>query len=99
MRLESLFYCCAFSSFLFSQSIKPTVAILDFEGQGVSESEVQTLTERGYHTVQWDGANSGGRSVGAGVYFCTLTSPSFVKTIKFVLLKLREPNYDSIFAI
>ena len=25
---------------------KPTVAILDFEGQGVSAGEVQTLTER-----------------------------------------------------
>jgi len=29
-----------------AQSGKPTVAILDFEGQGVSASEVQTLTER-----------------------------------------------------
>ena len=87
MRLESLFFCCIFSSFLFSKSIKPTVAILDFEGRRVSEREVQTLTERGYHTVQWDGANSGVRSVVAGVYFCTLTSPSFVKTIKFALLK------------
>ena len=29
-----------------AQSGKPTVAILDFDGQDVSESEVQTLTER-----------------------------------------------------
>ena len=29
-----------------AQSGKPTVAILDFEGQDVSASEVQTLTER-----------------------------------------------------
>ena len=34
------------STFLIAQSAKPTVAILDFEGQGVSASEVQTLTER-----------------------------------------------------
>ena len=34
------------TTFLLAQSSKPTVAILDFEGQGVSESEVQTLTER-----------------------------------------------------
>ncbi len=33
-------------SCVFSQSAKPTVAILDFEGQGVDASEVQTLTER-----------------------------------------------------
>ena len=31
---------------LLAQSGKPTVAILDFEGQDVSESEVQTLSER-----------------------------------------------------
>ncbi|MGY8783067.1 MAG: CsgG/HfaB family protein, partial [Fidelibacterota bacterium] len=31
---------------MFAQSPNPTVAILDFEGQGVSASEVQTLTER-----------------------------------------------------
>ena len=31
---------------LLAQAGKPTVAILDFEGQGVSASEVQTLTER-----------------------------------------------------
>ena len=42
----------SFISFIFStqlllaQAGKPTVAILDFEGQDVSESEVQTLSER-----------------------------------------------------
>ena len=30
----------------FAQESKPTVAILDFEGQGVDAAEVQTLTER-----------------------------------------------------
>ena len=33
-------------SYVFSQAAKPTVAILDFEGQGVDASEVQTLSER-----------------------------------------------------
>ena len=33
-------------SYAFSQAAKPTVAILDFEGQGVDASEVQTLSER-----------------------------------------------------
>ena len=31
---------------LLAQAGKPTVAILDFEGQGVDAAEVQTLTER-----------------------------------------------------
>ena len=35
-----------FISILIGQNTKPTVAILDFEGQGVDASEVQTLSER-----------------------------------------------------
>ena len=39
-----------FFLFIFTMAIaqesKPTVAILDFEGQGVDASEVKTLTER-----------------------------------------------------
>ena len=35
-----------FISILIGQNTKPTVAILDFEGQGVDASEVKTLTER-----------------------------------------------------
>ena len=35
-----------FASLLFAQSGKPTVAILDFDGQNVSAADVQTLTER-----------------------------------------------------
>ena len=31
---------------LLAQAGKPTVAILDFEGQGVSQAEVKTLSER-----------------------------------------------------
>ena len=31
---------------LSAQDTRPTVAILDFEGQGISAQEVQTLTER-----------------------------------------------------
>ena len=34
------------ASMLFAQSGKPTVAILDFDGQNVSAADVQTLTER-----------------------------------------------------
>ena len=35
-----------FISILIGQNTKPTVAILDFEGQGVDASEVKTLSER-----------------------------------------------------
>ena len=35
-----------FMAIAIAQDARPTVAILDFEGQGISEQEVQTLSER-----------------------------------------------------
>ena len=46
MHNKSLFHLMFFISLLIGQNTKPTVAILNFEGQGVSASEVQTLSER-----------------------------------------------------
>lgn len=46
MKVINFLSSVTLTSLLLAQSSKPTVAILDFEGQGVSESEVQTLTER-----------------------------------------------------
>ena len=46
-QLQSIiFYFYIIISILSGQSGKPTVAILDFEGQGVDAGDVQTLTER-----------------------------------------------------
>ena len=46
MRTFSSLLIIILTASLMAQSGKPTVAILDFDGQDVSESEVQTLTER-----------------------------------------------------
>ncbi|MGY8783283.1 MAG: FlgD immunoglobulin-like domain containing protein, partial [Fidelibacterota bacterium] len=62
------------------------IVIFDIMGREVTKLSNKVM-EAGYHTVRWDGINNGGRPVSAGVYFCTLTGPSFVKTIKLVLLK------------
>ena len=43
---KSLYSIIFFICILVGQNKKPTVAILDFEGQGVDASEVQTLSER-----------------------------------------------------
>ena len=43
---KSLYSIIFFISILIGQNTKPTVAILDFEGQCVDASEVQTLSER-----------------------------------------------------
>ena len=46
MRRPIIFTAIIFSALISAQSGRPTVAILDFEGQNVSAAEVQTLTER-----------------------------------------------------
>ena len=46
MSNRSLAFIIFIFSMLLGQDKRPTVAILDFEGQGVDASEVQTLTER-----------------------------------------------------
>ena len=47
IRFTVLLCLITFNYFLFAQeNTRPTVAILEFEGQGISLQEVQTLTER-----------------------------------------------------
>ena len=46
MKYKAVFSLIFTLSILIGQDSRPTVAILDFEGQGVDASEVQTLTER-----------------------------------------------------
>ena len=41
----------------------------------------------GYHMVVWNGTNNSGNNVSAGMYLCTLSTSSFTKTIKLLLLK------------
>ncbi|SVD49360.1 uncharacterized protein METZ01_LOCUS402214, partial [marine metagenome] len=44
--LQYMFLTCSITGFSWTQDARPTIAILDFEGQGISVQEVQTLTER-----------------------------------------------------
>ena len=44
--LVHVFLTCLITGFSWGQDTRPTIAILDFEGQGISVQEVQTLTER-----------------------------------------------------
>ena len=46
MKYKTMFSTIFTLSILIAQDPRPTVAILDFEGQGVDTSEVQTITER-----------------------------------------------------
>ena len=43
--------------------------------------------EAGYHSIIWDGANSGGASVASGVYFVRMTASDREFTRNAVMLK------------
>ncbi|MEL1224446.1 MAG: T9SS type A sorting domain-containing protein, partial [Candidatus Neomarinimicrobiota bacterium] len=62
------------------------MVIYDVMGREVKELVNQSMNE-GYQTVRWDGTNSRGMNVSAGLYFCSLSTGSFNKTMKLLLLK------------
>jgi len=63
-----------------------SIIVYDVLGQAVATltSEHQTA---GYQTVQWDGTNSQGLQVGAGMYLYTIKANQYVDTRKMILLK------------
>jgi len=43
--------------------------------------------EAGFHSVEWDGRNTGGEPAGPGIYFTRLLADDLTATGKVVLLK------------
>lgn len=70
----------------------PTTSHISFKIFDILGREIATLINEvkkaGTHTVQWDGRNSAGQTVGSGVYFYQLKSGnSFVTTKKMMFLR------------
>ena len=63
-----------------------TITIFDMLGREVN-TLVQEFQTAGFKSVQWDGSNSMGRPVSAGVYLYQIQAGEFVQTRKMVLLK------------
>ena len=62
------------------------VVVYDIMGRKIKNLIGENM-KAGYHTVAWNGKNDSGNNVSAGVYLCTLSTSSFTKTIKLLLLK------------
>ena len=62
------------------------IIVYDIMGRQI-KNLVGGIMKSGYHTVSWSGRNDSGNNVSAGVYLCTLSTSSFTKTIKLLLLK------------
>jgi hypothetical protein len=62
------------------------LTVYDMLGRTVVQL-VKTTQEAGFKSVQWDGTDSMGRAVSAGVYIYQIQAGEFVQTKKMVLLK------------
>jgi hypothetical protein len=63
-----------------------TLTVFDMLGREINQL-VNTTQEEGFKSVQWDGTDSMGRPVSAGVYLYQIRAEEFVQTKKMVLLK------------
>ncbi|MDP7608630.1 MAG: FlgD immunoglobulin-like domain containing protein, partial [Candidatus Marinimicrobia bacterium] len=62
------------------------LTIFDMLGNEVARL-VNSNQQAGFKSVQWDGTDSMGRPVSAGVYLYQIQAGEFVQTKKMVLLK------------
>ena len=67
------------------QSGHVRIEIYNVLGQRIA-TLIDTEMAQGYHVAKWDGRNSLGQRVGAGIYLVRMQSGSFVKTQKMMLL-------------
>ena len=63
-----------------------SLTIFDMLGREITQL-VNTTHDAGFKSVQWDGADSMGKPVSAGVYLYQINAGEFVQTKKMVLLK------------
>jgi hypothetical protein len=64
---------------------KATVGVFDLQGRRIAELANQSTPGR--HTLTWDGRDSSGREVAAGVYFVRLEAAGVNETKKITLLR------------
>ncbi|HNX00909.1 MAG TPA: FlgD immunoglobulin-like domain containing protein, partial [Candidatus Cloacimonadota bacterium] len=63
-----------------------TAEIYNLKGQKV-KTLVHGFLSTGSHQYSWNGTNDNGKTVGSGVYFCTIKGDSFHSVHKMVMLK------------
>jgi len=62
------------------------LAIYDMNGKMIRSYSVSDHPA-GWSNFMWDGKNSQGNRVSAGIYFCSLTAGDLSSSIKMVLVK------------
>jgi hypothetical protein len=68
------------------QASEVAIRVYDVAGKLV-RTLVDGTVEPGRYAATWDGRSDSGETVGSGVYFCTMETPSYHATHKMILLK------------
>ncbi len=63
-----------------------SIKIYDVAGRSI-RNLVDKVHEPGTYSIDWDGSNDGGYTVGSGIYFCRMIAHAFSHTIKLVLIR------------
>ncbi len=73
-------------AFSLSQMSNVNLSVYNIKGQKV-KTLVSGVTEPGEHRVEWDGADSTGKSTSSGVYFYRLKTDGYDSVKKMILIK------------
>ena len=65
---------------------KVNISVYNVLGQEI-KTLLNEVKEYGYHSVIWNGKDNSGKDMASGVYFARITSQSFIKTRKMLLVK------------
>ena len=69
-----------------NETCEVSIIIYDVIGREVKQL-INARQEAGYHSMLWNGRNSQGQNVGAGVYFYMIQANDFRQVRKMLLLK------------
>jgi hypothetical protein len=65
---------------------RASVTIFNVLGQEV-KTLMDGVIDSGDHTLFWDGTDGGGKTVGSGVYFCTINTGPYHQSRKMIVLR------------
>jgi hypothetical protein len=71
-------------SYQIPKPVNVRIKIFDTRGTEI-KSLLDSYKQPGFYTMVWDGTDNSNRKVSSGVYFLTLSTPEYTKTIKMIL--------------
>ncbi|MCD4777100.1 MAG: endonuclease [Candidatus Aegiribacteria sp.] len=72
--------------FMLPETAVVSITVYDISGKVVNSIFENSQLPRGYHEVVWNGETSSGYPAASGIYFCRLSTPEGVTTIRMMMI-------------